>query len=149
MKHTILWIVLSVAACGICSVVTYPIAHHRGCESGYRRGVNCGLRQGSFAQSIGFLAALQKLRAGDSQRATRFMETVCFTAAQTYFKDPTPSPGEASVWGRAQGLGRWPDTSAAKAVAQELLEYRATYRTNRADWDTMEQKLEVQLAKVK
>ena len=149
MKHTMRWILFSVVACAICSVVTYPIGHHRGYESGYRSGVICGIRQGSLGQSIGFLGALQQLRAGDVQRATRFMETACFTSAQTFYKAPAPSPGEASQWGRAQGLSRYPGPAEAKALAQELLKYRAAYRTNNADWDNMERKLEVQLAKVK
>jgi hypothetical protein len=149
MNQTIRWILVSVVACAIGSVLTYQIAYHRGYDGGYRSGVICGIRQGSFGQSIGFLAALQQLRAGDIQRATRFMETVCFTSAQTFYKDPTPGAGEASQWGRAQGLSRFPGSAEAKALAQELLKYRAAYRTNSADWDNMERKLEVQLARVK
>ena len=149
MKHTIRWIPVLVVACALGSLVTGRIAYHRGYESGYRNGVNCGLRQGTFGQTISFLAALQQLRAGDIPRATRQIETYCFTSAQIFYKDPTPSPGEASVWGRAVGLSQWPDAAVAKALAKGLLEYRAAYRTNSADWDVMERKLEVQLAKVK
>jgi hypothetical protein len=37
----------------------------------------------------------------------------------------------------------------AQALAHELLKYRAAYRTNSADWDDMERKLVVELAKLK
>jgi hypothetical protein len=149
MNQTIRWILVSGVACAIGSVLTYQIAYHRGYDGGYRSGVICGIRQGSLGQTTGFLAALQHLRAGDIPRATRFMETVCFTSAQTFYKDPTPSPGEASEWGRAQGLSRWPNAAVVKQLAKGLSEYRATYRTNSADWDAMERKLEVLLAKQK
>ncbi len=149
MKQTIGWILVSVVACTIGSAVTYRIAFHRGYNGGYRSGVVCGIRQGALVQTSGFLAALQQLRAGDIPRATRFMETVCFTSAQTFYKDPTPSPGEASEWGRAQGLSRWPNAELARQLAKGLSEYRAAYRTNSADWDPMERKLEVLLAKQK
>jgi hypothetical protein len=36
-----------------------------------------------------------------------------------------------------------------KHIAQELMKYRAAYRTNSADWDEMERKLVVELVKVK
>lgn len=149
MKHTIRWILISVVAGAIGALFTYPIAHYRGYESGYRSGVRGGLRNGVFGESLGFFEALRRLRAGDLPRATRFMETCCFTAAQSFYKDPTPRPGEAGAWGRAQGLDRWPDTNAARALAKGLSVYRDTYRTNSADWDGEERKLEAQLAKVK
>ena len=76
------------------------------------------------------------------------METACFGAARTYYRGPTPIPGEASQWGRAQGLDRWPDTTAAGALAKGLSAYRATYRTNSAEWDDAERTLEAQLAKL-
>jgi hypothetical protein len=149
MKQMIRWILVAVVACAIGSVVTYGIAYHRGYESGYRSGTVTGIRLGGFGQSIGFLAASQQLRAGDIPGATRLMEQVCFGSAHLFYKDPAPSAGEASQWGRAQGLSRYPGPAEAKALAQELLKYRAAYRTNNADWDDMERKLEAELAKVK
>jgi hypothetical protein len=149
MKHTIRCILASVLACAVGSLVTYRIAYHRGYEDGYKSGLFCGIRQGSFGQSLGFLAGLQQLRAGDTPRATRMMEQFCFSSAQTYYKDPTPSPGEASDWGRAQGLSRFPGPAEAKTLAKGLVEYRAAYRTNSADWGLIEQKLAVELAKAK
>ena len=77
------------------------------------------------------LDALQKLRAGDIPRATRSIETFCFATAEVFYHDSTLGDGEA------------------KTLAQELLQYRAIYRTNSADWDVTERKLEVQLANVK
>ncbi len=149
MKQTLRWLLVSVAAYAICSLVTYRIAYHRGYEAGYKNGAIGGIRQGTFGQTLSFFAALQQLRAGDVPRATRFMETACFTSAQTYYKDPIPTSGEASEWGRALGLGRWPDGDVAKELAKELSGYRATSRTNSADWDDKERKLETQLAKIK
>lgn len=134
MKHTTRWILLAVAACAIGSLATYRIAYHRGYENGYNRGLDCGIGQGCFHKSVAFLAALQKLRAGDIPAATRLMETTCFDSAHTFYKNPT-SP--------------YPDTATVKEIAKALSAYRATYRTNSADWDDMERKLEVELAKAK
>jgi hypothetical protein len=130
MKQTIRWILLFVVAYAIGSVVTYPFAHHRG----YRSGLDCGIGQGCFNKSVAFLAALQKLRAGDIPAATHLMETTCFDSAHTFFKNPTPD---------------YPDVGTVKEVAKALSEYRAAYRTNSADWDVMERKLDVELANVK
>jgi hypothetical protein len=46
-------------------------------------------------------------------------------------------------------LATYPDAATTKQIAQELSKYRAAYRTNSADWDDMERKLVVELAKVK
>jgi len=62
------------------------------------------------------------------------METVCFDSAHTFYKNPTP---------------QYPDAGTVKEVAKELSKYRATYRTNSADWDDLERKLSVELARVK
>jgi hypothetical protein len=67
----------------------------------------------------------------DIPRATRSMETECFASAKIYFNNPT--------------LGSNSDT----ALAKDLAMYRAAYRTNSADWNDWERKLEVQLAKIK
>jgi hypothetical protein len=61
------------------------------------------------------------------------MESLCFAAAAIAYKDPQAPPLDVM----------------AKDLARELVKYRATYRTNSADWDAMERKLEVGLAKLK
>lgn len=148
MKQTIRWILVSVLACAISSLVMCRIAYHRGYEGGYKNGTSDAIGESRFGQSVAFLAALQKLRAGDVPVATRQMETMCFYSAHIFYRNPTPA-GAVSQWGRAQGLDRWPDAATTKIVAQGLMKYRAAYRTNSADWDDMERKLVVELAKIK
>jgi hypothetical protein len=55
-------------------------------------------------------------------------------------QNPTPSPGEPE---------QVPNADMARALAKELWEYRAAYRTKSADWDDQEWNLDAQLAKVK
>jgi hypothetical protein len=148
MKQTIRWILVSMVACTVGSLATYRIAYHRGYEGGYKNGTVDAIGHCHFGQSVACLATLQKLRAGDIPQATRFMETACFDSAHIFYKDPTPA-GEVSQWGRAQGLATYPGAGMTKQVAQELMKYRAAYRTNSTDWDDMERKLVVELAKVK
>jgi len=148
MKQTLRWILVSVVACAICAVVTHRIAYHRGYEGGYTNGTVDAIGHCHFGESVAFLAALQKLRAGDTPGAIRAMETACFDSAHIFYKDPTPA-GEVSQWGRAQGLATYPDAATTKLIAAELMKYRAAYRTNSADWDGMERKLVVELAKLK
>lgn len=149
MRRTICWILISAAACVICSALTYPIAHSHGYDSGYKVGFFSGMRTGLFGKTVSDVATLQQLRAGDAPGATRFLEKSCFASARTYFRSPMPSLGEASVWGHAQGLDLWPDTNAETGLARGLWQYRAAYRTNSADWDDAERTLEIQLAAVK
>ena len=130
MKQTVGWILVSVVACAICSLVTYHIAYHRS----YRNATVDEIGRCRFHQSVALLAALQTLRAGDIPRAIRQMEQSCFASAHIFYKDPTPT---------------YPDAATTKAIAQELMKYRAAYRTNSADWDDMERKLVVELAKLK
>ena len=125
------------------------MAYHRGYDSGYRNGVATGIGQAHFGASVGFFAALEKLRAGDIPPAIRQMETNCFDSAHIFYKEPTARGAEASPWARAQGLTRSPDPEMVKVLAKALLKYRAAYRTNSADWDGMERELEGDLAKAK
>ena len=111
------------------SVVTYQKAYHRG----YRTAEVNATERGYLVQSCGFFAALQSVRAGEIAGATRQMEEFCFDSAEIALKDPQPPPYDQM----------------AKNLARELLKYRATYRTNSADWDAMERKLQVQLTKAK
>ena len=87
------------------------------------------IHQNSMVTSLITLGALQKLRAGDIPGGTRLLETFCFGQSEVFYHDPTYSDG--------------------KELAHGLLQYRATYRTKSADWDSTERKLEVQLANVK
>jgi hypothetical protein len=148
MKQSVRWVAVLVAACAIGSFVTYRIAHHRGYESGYRNGVVSAIGHGNFGQSVALFASLQKIRAGDVPDATRFMEKVCFSSAQIFYKDPTAGLEKVSDWGRAQGWGK-DQGPASQEFARELIKYRATYRTNSAEWDDMERKLNITLAKLK
>jgi hypothetical protein len=125
MKQIIRWILVSVVACAICSLVIYRIAYRRAFLSGQ---VNM-IHQNSKVTSFITLGALQKLRTGDIPGGTRLLETFCFGQSEVFYHDPTYRDG--------------------KELAQGLLQYRATYRTNSAEWSDMERKLEVQLAKYK
>jgi hypothetical protein len=129
MKYTIRWILVSVVACAVSSLVTYRVAYH----SGYWRGQVDAFHQNSGVTSLVTLGALQKIRAGDIPSATHLMETVCFGSAEVYYHAPTNN-----VW-----------NGVTTTLTPGLLKYRAAYRTNSADWDVMEQKLEVELASVK
>ena len=120
MKQIIRWTLVSVVACAICSLVTYRIAYRRA----YLSGQVDMIHQNSKVTSLVTLGALQKLRAGDIPGGTRLLETFCFGSAENFYHDPTYSDG--------------------KELAPGLLQYRAAYRTN-----SLERKLEVQLAKVK
>jgi len=90
------------------------------------------IRIHSQATSLITLGALQKLRAGDISDAIRLLEPFCFGSAENFFNTQPPH-----------------NDSGAEMLAQEMLQYRATYRTNSADWDDFERKLEVQLASEK
>lgn len=148
MKLPIRWILVSVVACAIGSLATYRIVYHRGYESGYRNGVDTAIGEGSFGRSAGALGVLQSLRAGNVPLATRVLERICFDAAHIFYEKPAPT-GEARRWVSAQRLMWYPGPAEARVLAQELSQYRTTYRTNSADWSDMERKLAAELAKIK
>ena len=125
MKRIICWILVSVVACAVCSLVTYQITYRKA----YLSGQVDMIHQNSKWTSLITLGALQKLRAGDIPGGTGLLETFCFGAAENFYHDPTYSDG--------------------KELALMLLKYRAAYRTNSAEWSDMERKLELQLAKAK
>jgi hypothetical protein len=128
MKHTIRWILVLVVACAICSLVTNRITN----RIAYHSGQVSMIRIHSMATSSITLASLQKLRAGDIPGVIRLIEPFCFGSAENFFNTQPP-----------------PNDSGTEMLAQELLQYRATYRTNSADWDVFERKLEVELASEK
>ena len=149
MKQTVRWLLFLVVACAICSVVTSRMAYHQGYETGYKNGVIRQIHMASWAQSMISLGALQQLRAGEIPSVTRLIEQMCFGSPQIFYKEPPLDPAKVSDWGRANGMGVNPRPEVANELTQGLLKYRAAYRTNRADWDDMERKLELQLAKFK
>jgi hypothetical protein len=128
MKQAIRRILVLVVACAICSLVTYRITY----RSAYHSGQINMLDIQTMATSNITLGALQKLRAGDISGATRLMETFCFGEAEVFFHGRTDY-----------------QDSVHELLAQMLLQYRAHYRTNSADWDVSERKLDVVLAGTK
>jgi hypothetical protein len=128
MKQTIRWILVLVVACAISSLVTYRIVN----RIAYHSGQVSMIRIHSQATSLITLGALQKLRAGDIPGATRLLEPFCFGSAENFYNTQPPR-----------------NDSGAEILAQEMLQYRATYRTNSADWDGFERKLEVELTSEK
>jgi hypothetical protein len=74
------------------------------------------------------LDALKKLRAGDLAQATSELESLCFCDSEEALS----------------GSG-WRSDAFRKIEVPSLMAYRATYRTNQADWSPMEQRLETLL----
>jgi hypothetical protein len=128
MKQTFSWIFILVVACVICSLVTYRMVY----RSAYHDGqVNMIDSQSSAISSI-TVGALHKIRTGDIPGATRLLESLSFGQAEVFYHGRTDY-----------------SDSGHELLAQMLLQYRATYRTNSADWDVFERKLDVVLADIK
>jgi hypothetical protein len=81
-----------------------------------------GLEKGTLVVS---LDALQKLRNGDVAGGIGRIETMCFLSANLLLGDSDYSTNPT-----------------VKAMATELLAYRSTYRTNRAEWTPVEEQLQ-------
>jgi hypothetical protein len=128
MKNTIRWILVSVVACAVCSLVTYRITYRSAYHSGQ---VNMIDTQTSATSSI-TLGALHKLRTGDIPGATRLLESFSFGQAEVFYHGRTDY-----------------SDSGHEMLAQMLLQYRANYRTNSTDWDVFERKLDVVLVGIK
>lgn len=120
MKRTIFLVVILIAACAVCSFFTYRLAYAAGFASAKQ------LQKGTF---FGSLDSLLKLRVGDIPEGTRRLETLCFSSAEMLYGDPA-----------------YRDDFVTKTFASELIQYRATYRTNSVEWTPAEQKLETALA---
>ena len=120
MKRTMLAVGVLAAACAVCCLVTYRLAY----DAGFARAKQ--LQKGTF---VGSFDVLQKLRAGDVPAATHRLESLCFSAADLLYSDPD-----------------YRDQFVTRTFAPELIHYRALYRTNRAEWTPVEQKLERDLA---
>jgi hypothetical protein len=128
MKHTIRWVLVTVLASAVFSCITYNIAYRKAFLSGQVHMIH--LNSQVTSHLLG--GALREIRSGDMAGATRLLETFYFGAAENFFH----APGTANE-------------TEAKKLAKELVQYRSTYRTNSADWDVIEQKLEKELANVK
>jgi hypothetical protein len=108
--------VIGLIACAICSVLSYH----------YGYGTAVRIQKGTFVVT---LDALEDLRGGKIDDATKRVEALCFGAADIIYGDPSFRHEQMTVlWQPA------------------LKQYRATYRTNSADWSPMERDLEKELA---
>jgi len=132
MKLTTRWIMVSMVACAICSLIMYRITYRCAFQRGYWIGARTAIGTDRFSQSLADYTALLKLRTGDVESATRMLEMYCLDSAHIYYEAPGTA-GEARQW----------------MSAKKLMYYRATYRTNSADWNAMERKLAIELAKIK
>jgi len=128
MKHTIRWLAVTVLASAVCSFITYKIPYPKA----YLSGAVDHIHEGSKVTSFLLGSTLRELRSGDGAGATSSLERLYFHTAENFFHDP-----------------RAASEHDAKRLAEELVQYRSVYRTNSADWDTFEQKLEKQLAAMK
>jgi hypothetical protein len=117
MKQTALFIAILALACWGCWRVAY--------RAGFAAAKHMQL--GTFIVS---LSALEDLRAGDAQGATRKMQAVCFSSADMIYSDPA-----------------YHDQSEVKLFGPELIEYQTTCLTNHSEWTSMAQKLEKDLAR--
>ena len=91
------------------------------------------IRFQSWAAATTAGEVLRKTRSGNVPDATRLLEIYYFGSAENYFHRPIANANEVE----------------ARRLARDVAQYRDVYRTNRAEWDTVEQKLEKELASVK
>jgi hypothetical protein len=91
---------------------------------GYRAGSH---RRNLWVDStfVGTFDALKRLRAGETASGIARVEAMCFSAAYVLYDNP-----------------KLRDDVVTKLNLKELRDYRATYRTNSADWYPTEQQLE-------
>jgi len=115
-KHLILFLTIFIFGCLVSGYIGY--------EKGNQRIITVRIASGLIT-----LDALKKLRAGDVKAATGEIEVRCFADSVGVLSES----GWRSDWYR-------------KVEVPALITYRNTYRTNRADWSPMEQRLEILLA---
>jgi len=109
-------ILATLSVVALCSFVSY--------RAGFAHAKQ--LQKGTFIAS---LESLEKLRAGDFMEATRKMESLCFSSANMIYGDPA-----------------YHNELVTRTFAPELIQYRAIYRTNHADWTATEEQLDTHLA---
>ena len=83
-------------------------------------------------QFVGTFDALKRLRAGETASGIDRIEAMCFSAAYALYDNPKLN-----------------DDVTTKLNLKDLRDYRATYRTNKAEWYPTEQRLEEALSKWK
>ena len=116
MKHLIWFSIVFVSGCLVSGYIGY--------EKANQRVVTVRIASGLIT-----LDALKKLRAGDVKGATGEIEVRCFADSVGVLSES----GWRSDWYR-------------NTEVPALITYRNAYRTNRADWSPMEQRLEILLA---
>ena len=91
-------------------------------------GYRAGSQRRNFwvdGQFVGTLDALKRFRAGETASGVDRVEALCFSAAYVLYDNPALR-----------------DDVVTKLNLKPLRDYRATYRTNSADWYPTEQRLE-------
>lgn len=90
----------------------------------YRAGQrhSLGLQKGTL---VGTLSALEDIRRGDIQGATKRIESLCFMSAVVLMADE-----------------HYQSDFSVRTFTPTLVSYRQSYRTNQADWTPTEQRLE-------
>lgn len=116
MKRIIASLLVLVAACTLCTLITHRFAY----RNGFARAKV--FQQGTF---VGTIDALEKFRTGQTDEGIRRIESLCFSAANSLYEDP-----------------RYRDHIVTESFAQPLMQYREAYRTNRAEWTPAEERLE-------
>jgi hypothetical protein len=134
MKHMIRLALVTALASVVCSCIAYRVASRNAFKRGYETGFNGGrvdmIAVETRGTSVVLGDALRKIRSGDTAEATHELEDLYFASAESFFH-----------------LGTTNET--AKMLAREVVQYRGAYRTNSADWDVIERKLEVELTRVR
>ena len=120
MKRYLLPLVVLVICCVMSGYVGYCVGERVG---------NNRVTTGRASNAVIVLDALDRLKAGDVDEATRSLERHCFTAATGVLSDTG-----------------WRVEAFQKIGVPLLIAYRHSYRTNKAEWTPIEQKLEKLLA---
>lgn len=124
MKRTIFVLALMVLVSSFCSLVAYKAGVRRGEEM--PRDIAKELPTRVFWNTM---FALHDLRAGRIESGTRTVEKVCFASGAIVYSDPASRNFEFT-----------------RIFTPEVIQYRATYCTNRAEWTVEEKQLEKLLA---
>jgi len=118
MKRFAIYSLIFTLGCGTCGYI------------GYRVGSEEARTSSRAASFIAAFDTLERLRAGDAVDGIRRLENHCFSSAVALFE--ASGPNAAFI---------------EKSFTPSLTTYRHTFRTNRADWTPIEERLEVLLAK--
>ena len=91
-----------------------------GHQAGYREALGT-----QKAILVGSLDALERIRAGDIGRGTALAEEQCYLSAVLLLGDD-----------------HYRSDVGVRSIAQRLISYRQTYRTNQTEWTSLEHGLE-------